>query len=117
MKLALERFRLNAGMNQKELADIVGKSVRTIQLWEKGQTYPPADLVWSMCEVLGCDPNSLLGWKSDGSMRSDERELLDNYREMSPSRKRVMLEMVEDSAKRSKEQEEGSASFEMDEAV
>ena len=56
-KLTLKAWRVNAGLSQTELAEAVGRSDRTIQSWEKGETSPTAvdiakiekvlNLVWS----------------------------------------------------------------------
>lgn len=85
MSISLKKFRKMAGLTQPELAAKIEKSVRTIQMWEKGAAYPPADKVWDMCEILGCDPNSLLGWESETfNLSAEERELVENYRASTP---------------------------------
>lgn len=85
MKLA--EIRKKSGVSQVELAKHVGKSDRTIQAWEADKASPPADVVWDICEFLGCDPNTLLGWYDEhpedmpkGARDSEEQALLDNYR-------------------------------------
>ena len=62
MNLRLRERREALGLNQKELAQKVGKSFRTIQSWEREESYPNAELVGALCEVFNTDPNDLLGW-------------------------------------------------------
>ena len=62
MNLRLRERREAQGLNQKELAQKVGKSFRTIQSWEREESYPNAELVGALCEVFNTDPNDLLGW-------------------------------------------------------
>ena len=45
MNLRLRERREALGLNQKELAQKVGKSFRTIQSWEREESYPNAELV------------------------------------------------------------------------
>ena len=96
MKLA--EMRKRAGVSQIELAKHVEKSDRTIQSWEAGKASPPADVVWEMCEFLGCDPNTLLGWYDEhpedmpkGVRDGDEQTLLDNYRACSGKNKAFLV--------------------------
>ena len=62
MELKIKEMRQKVGMSQEELADKIGKSCRGVQQWERGKSSPSANAVWDMCEALGCDPNTLLGW-------------------------------------------------------
>lgn len=56
MNLRLRERREALGLNQKELAQNVGKSFRTIQSWEREESYPNAELVGALCEVFNTDP-------------------------------------------------------------
>ena len=41
-KLTLKAWRADANMTQADLAEAIGRSSRTIQSWEKGETSPTA---------------------------------------------------------------------------
>lgn len=79
-------FREKAGLTQKQLADLIGKSHVTVQSYEKGTSFPNADTVWKMCEIYKTDPDDLLGWYIDHPTSKsqpaepDEHELLEDYR-------------------------------------
>lgn len=64
MDLRIRERREALGLTQTELAKKVGKSFRTIQSWERGESYPNAEYVSVLCNVFGTDPNSLLDWYS-----------------------------------------------------
>lgn len=64
MDLRIKERRETLGLTQTELAKKVGKSFRTIQSWERGESYPNAEYVSILCNVFGTDPNSLLDWYS-----------------------------------------------------
>lgn len=62
MNLRIKERRELAGMTQRELAQKVGKSFRTIQSWERCESYPNAEYVMVLSKIFGTDPNDLLGW-------------------------------------------------------
>lgn len=85
MKLRIAEFRKLNGYSQRDLAEKLGKSFRTIQKWENGETFPPADALCAICEILKTDPNTLMGWyeshpSESQTLAPDERELIENYR-------------------------------------
>lgn len=90
MKLALAEYRDKAGLSQTALAKAIGKSVRTIKMWEAGESFPNAESLWNISVVLGTDPNTLMGWydthprEDDPSFSQDELTLVDNYRNCTP---------------------------------
>lgn len=93
MNLKLKDFRQGRGMNQREFAKALGKSFRTIQMWERGESFPNAEMIWKMCEFFGTDPNTLLGWydehpRSDAGLSKSESIVISDYREATPEGRR-----------------------------
>ena len=94
MKLEIRKRREDMGMTQSELAKKIGKSFRTVQSWERDESYPNAEMVWALCEVFGCTPNDLLGWYEEHpredapQLARDEAALLADYRSCTPEWKR-----------------------------
>lgn len=91
MKIKLKEFRESKGLSQKELAEMIGMSYRSIQQWERGDTFPNASALCDLCSVLECEPNDLLGWydehpedRPSTSVSREEAVLLDNYRASPP---------------------------------
>lgn len=45
--------RVNAGLQQKAVANNLGINVSTLRKWEKYKTFPPADMIPKICELYG----------------------------------------------------------------
>lgn len=90
MNLRIRSYRESFDMTQQELAKRLGKSFRTVQSWERGESYPNAEMIWKLSEAFGTDPNDLLGWYDehprgeDTGLADDEREVVDCYRAAAP---------------------------------
>ena len=110
MDLRLRERREALGLNQKELAQKVGKSFRTIQSWEREESYPNAELVGALCEVFNTDPNDLLGWYEEhpedrpATPTGAEGELIACYRQSTEKRRSKILETARDQAELSQNQ-------------
>lgn len=94
-------FRENAGISQTELGKRISKSLRTIQSWESGTSYPNAEALCELCDLFGTDPNTMLGWYDDHPkiestpLKPDEADMLDNYRSCTPEwRKTVAMTAI-----------------------
>lgn len=110
MNLRLRERREALGLNQKELAQKVGKSFRTIQSWERDESYPNAELVAALCKVFNTDPNDLLGWYEEhpedrpAAPSGAEGELITCYRRSTEKRRSKILETARDQAELSQNQ-------------
>lgn len=118
MKLKMAEYRKQAGISQRKLAELIGRSFRTVQKWESEETYPQADDLCKLCELFGTDPNNMLGWYEEHpddispTLTHDEAVLLNDYRECTPPRRAKAAEAVRDQRDLSKESAEGSPSRE-----
>lgn len=65
VKISMKAARVNAGLSQKEVADRLGVSNKTIGNWENGITYPPADKIPEICELYGLSYDNLNFLPSD----------------------------------------------------
>ena len=50
-KMTLKALRINAGLTQKEVADRLGKSNKTISNWENGISFPEPKDIDALCEL------------------------------------------------------------------
>lgn len=71
VKISMKAARVNAGLSQKEVADRLGVSNKTIGNWENGITYPPADKIPEICELYGLSYDNLNFLPSD-SLKAKE---------------------------------------------
>lgn len=53
VKISLRAARINVGLSQKEAAERLGVSNKTMGNWENGITFPPADKIAAICELYG----------------------------------------------------------------
>lgn len=53
VKFSLAAARVNAGLSQKEAAEKLGISNKTLCSWENYLTFPSADMIPKICELYG----------------------------------------------------------------
>ena len=58
-KITIRAARVNAGLSQKEAADRLRVSNKTLGNWENGITFPPADKIPEICELYGWSYDNL----------------------------------------------------------
>ena len=59
LKISLRAARVNAHLSQKEAAVRLGISNKTLGNWEKGITFPPADMIQAICDLYGVSYDNL----------------------------------------------------------
>lgn len=52
-KISLKAARVNKGMKQAEVANILGVSLSTIKNWESGNTFPNQPMIQKLCDLYG----------------------------------------------------------------
>lgn len=70
----IRRARKNAGLTQRQLAQMLGVANTSVSNWEKDLSRPDADLIQQLCAVLHLQPNDFYGAPAAGEVRavSDE---------------------------------------------
>lgn len=53
LKITLEAARVNVGLTQKEAADALNISNKTLCNWENGVSFPTADKIPEICDLYG----------------------------------------------------------------
>ena len=53
MRISIKAARVNAKLNQEEMASALNVSRQTISSWEKGKSLPTADMIEPICMLLG----------------------------------------------------------------
>ena len=59
-KLTLKAWRVNTGLTQQEVAEILGITRSTVQSWERYKTSPDADQALKLSELYGCKLDNIL---------------------------------------------------------
>lgn len=61
----LMRLRERAGKSREEVAELLGKSVKTVGHWETGYAQPDANTLFLLCTIYGADLNESFGFPSN----------------------------------------------------
>ena len=93
----IRKYRKEAGIPQKDLAEKLGVTRNTVINWESGKYRPDADLFPPLCRLLGISLGDLFGMEpgpADG-FSAHEQELVRRYRRISPVGRKIVDHMVE----------------------
>lgn len=86
----IRKYREDRGLNQKQLADLIGVSNSRISNWEKGVNRPDADILAGLCRALNVSPSDLLDVHLSADELSDkERMVIQAYRKKAELHKAV----------------------------
>jgi len=90
-------MRKEQSMTQRELADVLNISDKTVSKWECGNGLPDVALMLPLCEALHINVNELLSGErlnaSDYQKKAEEN-MMDLIREREESKKKIVLEVV-----------------------
>lgn len=59
-KLTLKQARKRRGLNQAEVAEILGVTSASICHWERGERVPKVTTFLRMCELYKCKPSDII---------------------------------------------------------
>ena len=95
----LRKFRLEKGLTQKKLADLINVTPVAVSRWEKGLNYPQRDTTLSLCRALGIKASTLIDEHNENidnfSATPNEQKVITKYRACD-ERGRGMVETVLD---------------------
>lgn len=61
-----EFHRREAGLSRVQVAKLCGTSIATIGKWERGRSYPRADVLFSLANLYECEAHDLLDIPTSG---------------------------------------------------
>ena len=89
--------RKSKGYTQKQLAELLGISDKTVSKWERGNGFPEVSLLLPLCGELGITVNELLTGErleeTDYKEKAEEN-MMNLVREAQESRKKIMLSVM-----------------------
>ena len=59
VQISIRAARVNTGLSQRDAADRIGISTKTLSNWENGITFPPADKIPVICDLYGVSYDQL----------------------------------------------------------
>ena len=65
LRISLKAARVNADLSQKEVANILRVSNKTIHSWEKGDTFPSAGYINKLCKLYGVSYDNIIFLPTD----------------------------------------------------
>ena len=90
----VRHFRLQSGMEQKVLAAALGITANSVSNWEAGRSRPDVNHLPKLCEVLGISLYELYGLPEPLDYSPMEKELLQRYRLLSSTNRRLAERML-----------------------
>lgn len=88
---SIKEMRLKAHMKQKDLAEKMNLSNRTISSWETNRTQPQMEDIEAMCKIFNCKKSDFLGDVDYLVEYSDnEQFLIEAYRQANDTEKRLV---------------------------
>lgn len=100
----LMRLRERAGKSREEVADLLGKSVKTVGHWETGYAQPDANTLFLLCTIYGADLNESFGFPANSKKAppiSDEAmKLAKDYDGLDSHGKRIVRIVADEELER-----------------
>lgn len=90
----LKERRKKAGIPQKEFADMMHVTRNTIVNWEADKSKPDYSYIPELCSLLDIQLNELFQMQPGESLTEVEKRLVGNFRQLSPTSRRVVDKMV-----------------------
>lgn len=93
----IAKERKNKDYTQKQLADILGISDKTISKWERGNGFPEVSLLLPLCKELNISVNELLTGErvsEDEYQKKAEENMMNLVREAQESKKKILLSVM-----------------------
>lgn len=88
----IRKYREEKGINQKQLAELIGVSNGRVSNWEQGINRPDADILAEICKALDVSPSLLLGVTlSSNELSDEERTIIKAYRNKPDLQKSVKI--------------------------
>jgi transcriptional regulator with XRE-family HTH domain len=93
----IAELRREMGLTQRELAEKLSVSDKTVSKWECGKGLPEVSLMLPLCEVLGITVNELLSGEkleNDAYMARAEENMTALLRERTENKRKLLLEFI-----------------------
>lgn len=77
----IKRLRLEKGLTQEQLAELLSISTAAVSKWEAKNTYPDITLLFPLAEIFGVSMDELLGY-DEAKAKAEIEKLISEYREL-----------------------------------
>lgn len=62
-QLKLKEYRMKNNMTQEDVSKVLNVSQSYYSRLEKGKNFPDSKQIIKLCQIFGCTPNDLFGYK------------------------------------------------------
>ena len=100
----IKRIRTAVGFTQSDIAKRTGKAQQTVASWESGQSYPDANMLFTLCEMCGTTVDAAFGFGKE-VLDQNEKNLIKKYRALNEHGKSNIDVLLENEFKYSEEPE------------
>ena len=92
----LRQLREQKGYTQAQIGKMMGKATTTVASWENSKGQPDADTFLRLCVLYEVDSVlEAFGYREvTGSISSDERELIRQYRKLAGAQKQLIVQLA-----------------------
>lgn len=91
----IKHFRIKAGLEPAQLAEILQISESSVRNWECGLTRPDPEYLYRMFSILDVEPNEFFGFHGIGTLlTTEERNIIDGYRTLDDAGKEAVETFV-----------------------
>lgn len=90
----LQKYRIEANLSQKELADLMAASRNTIANWENDRSKPDYDGIQALCRILAIPVQELFAMDNDNAVSPQELVILRIFRKLSPVGQRTFSKLI-----------------------
>ena len=87
--------RIEAGLEQAQLAALLGVTAAAVGNWERCASRPDFDTVPGLCASLHISVAELMGLEPELSLSGTERTALESYRQMNPHQQKMIRELMD----------------------
>ncbi len=92
----IRKYRTEKGINQPQLAGMIGVNKNAVSNWEAGRTRPDINTLPVLCAALGISISDFFGAEeSAGSISREEQRALSGYRYLNDSNKQIVVKMID----------------------
>ncbi len=90
----IRKYRNLNGLNQPELAELMGVSRNTITNWENDRARPEVETIRALSSKLGIPLYELFGLPNSSQLTAHEKIIFQQYRKLSPVGQRIVDQMI-----------------------
>ena len=95
MAQVIRKKRIEAGLEQGQLAAMLGVTAAAVGNWERCSSRPDLDTIPGLCAALNVSATELMGLDPELSLSGTERTVLESYRRLNPHQQKMLRDLMD----------------------